>query len=170
MSSAGESWGPVPGKKASIANLAPFFLPFLNNGPVFGIPGTDAGNFRDRTQLSGDWGGFRTDLARHGFFFDLYTTSTYQDVASGGLKTGNTSVQNTQLSINVDTGRAGLWPGGIFHGTSESRYGSSSPQNTFTLQDVSSEELQQLELILKKIGKHAESLAEKERHLSGESQ
>ena len=32
------------------------------------------------------------------------------------------------------------------------------------LQDVSSEELQQLELILKKIGKRAESLAEKERH------
>ena len=131
-SSAGDSWGPVPTKKASIANLAPFFLPFLNNGPVFGMPGTDAGDFRDRTQLSGDWGGLRTDLARHGFFFDLYTTSAYQDVASGGLKTGNTSIQNTQLSINVDTGRAGLWPGGIFHVSLESRYGSSSPQNTFT--------------------------------------
>jgi len=129
---AADPWGPVPTKKASIANLAPFFLPFLNNGPVFGMPGTDAGDFRDRTQLSGDWGGLRTDLARHGFFFDLYTTSAYQDVASGGLKTGNTSIQNTQLSINVDTGRAGLWPGGIFHVSLESRYGSSSPQNTFT--------------------------------------
>src|SRR6201981_542775 len=32
------------------------------------------------------------------------------------------------------------------------------------LQDVSSEELQKLELVLKKIGKRAESLAEKERH------
>jgi porin len=131
-SSADDSWGPVPTKKASLANLAPFFLPFLNNGPVFGLPGTDAGDFRNRTQLSGDWGGLRTDLARHGFFFDLYTTSAYQDVASGGLKTGNTSIQNTQLSINVDTGRAGLWSGGIFHVTLESRYGSSSPQNTFT--------------------------------------
>src|ERR1700732_3922663 len=129
---AADSWGPVPTKKASIANLAPFFLPYLNNGPVFGMPGTDAGDFRDRTQLSGDWGGLRTDLARHGFFFDLYSTSAYQDVASDGLKTGNTSIQNTQLSINVDTGRAGLWPGGIFHVTLDSRYGSSSPQNTFT--------------------------------------
>lgn len=131
-SSAEESWGSVPTKKASLANLAPFFLPYLNNGPVFGMPGTDAGDFRDRTQLSGDWGGLRTDLARHGFFFDLYSTSAYQDVASGGLKTGNSSIQNTQLSINVDTGRAGLWSGGIFHVTLESRYGSSSPQNTFT--------------------------------------
>jgi porin len=128
-----DPWGPVPTKKASIANLAPQFLPFLNNGPVFGMPGTDAGDFRHRTQLSGDWGGLRTDLARHGFFFDLYTTSAYQDVASGGLKTGGASIQNTQLSINVDTGRAGLWPGGVLHFSLESRYGSSSPQNTFTV-------------------------------------
>jgi porin len=129
---AGDSWGPVPTKKASLANLAPFFLPFLNNGPVFGMPGTEAGDFGHRTQLSGDWGGLRTDLARHGLFFDLYSTSAYQDVVSGGLKTGNASIQNTQLSVNVDTGRAGLWSGGIFHVTLESRYGSSSPQNTFT--------------------------------------
>lgn len=129
---AADPWGPVPIKKVSLANLAPFFLPFLNNGPVFGMPGTDLGDFLHRTQLSGDWGGLRTDLARHGFFFDLYSISTYQDVASGGIKTGTASIQNTQLSINVDTGRAGLWAGGIFHGTLESRYGSSSPQNTFT--------------------------------------
>ena len=38
--------------------------------------------------LTGDWGGVRTDLARHGFFFDLYSTSAYQDLASGGLKNG----------------------------------------------------------------------------------
>ena len=130
---AADPWGSVPTRKASLANLAPFFLPFLNNGPVFGMPGTDAGDFGHRTQLSGDWGGLRTHLARHGFFFDLYSTSAYQDVASGGLKTGNASIQNTQLSINVDTGRAGLWSGGLFHITLESRYGSSSPQETFTV-------------------------------------
>jgi len=127
-----DPWGPVPTERASLANLAPFFLPYLNNGPVFGMPGTDAGDFRDRTQLSGDWAGLRTDLARHGLFFDLYSTSAYQDVASGGLKTGSAFIQNSQLSINVDTGRAGLWPGGILHVTLEARNGSSSPQNTFT--------------------------------------
>ncbi len=35
--------------------------------------------------------------------------------------------------MNVDTGRAGLWSGGIFHVTLESRYGSFSPQNTLTV-------------------------------------
>ena len=131
-----DPWGPVPTKKASVANLAPYFLPYLNNGPVFGMPGTDVGDFRHRTQLSGDWGGLRTDLARHGFFYDLYSTSAHQSVASGGLKTGSAFIQNSQLSMNLDTGRAGLWPGGVFHFTLESRYGSFSPQNTFTVGSV----------------------------------
>ena len=125
------AWAPVPTKNASLANLAAALLPYFNNGPVFGLPGTDVTDFWHRTQLSGDWGGTRTDLAHHGVFIDLYLTSAFQDVASGGLKTGGAFIQNTQLSINIDTGRAGLWSGGLFHVTLESRYGSSSPQNTF---------------------------------------
>src|SRR5215469_10110304 len=125
-------WGPVPTEKVTFANLAPVLLRYFNYGPVFGIPGTDAGDFWHRTQLSGDWGGARTDLARNGLLFDLYSTSAYQDVASGGLKTGSAFIQNTQISINIDTGRAGLWSGGLFHITLESRNGSSSAQKTFT--------------------------------------
>src|SRR5262249_40394914 len=41
-------------------------------------------------------------------------------------------VQNTQLSINLDTERASLWPGGLLHFTVQSRYGS-TPENTFTV-------------------------------------
>jgi porin len=126
-------WGPVSTEKASLANVAPVLLPYFNNGPVFGVSGTDASDFWHRTQLTGDWGGARTDLARHGFFFDLYSTSAHQDVVSGGLKTGGTFIDNTQLSINIDTGRAGLWSGGLLHITLESRYGSFSPQETFTV-------------------------------------
>jgi len=126
-------WGPVPTEKTSLVNLVPVLLPYFNNGPAFGVSGTNASDFWHRTQLSGDWGGARTDLTRHGLFLDLYSTSAYQDVASGGLKTGSAFIQNTQLSINVDTGRAGLWSGGLFHITLESRYGSSSPQETFTV-------------------------------------
>ena len=50
---AADSWGPVPTKKASLANLAPYLLPYFNNGPVFGLPGTDSRDFRYRTQLAG---------------------------------------------------------------------------------------------------------------------
>jgi porin len=123
---------PVPTPDASLVDAAPFLLPYFNNGPVFSLPGTVGGDLRHRTQLTGDWGGLRTDLVRHGWFFDLYSTGAYQDVTRGGLKTGSAFVQNTQLSINVDTGRTGLWPGGLFHVTVQSRYGSSA-QNTFTV-------------------------------------
>src|SRR5438128_10032576 len=128
---AAPDWGPLQTDKASVANLSPVLLPFFNNGPVFGLPGTVVGDFWQNTQVTGDWGGFRTSLAEHGIFFDLYSTSAYQDVASGGLKTGSSFVENIQLSINIDTGRAGLWPGGVFHFTVDSRFGASA-KNTFT--------------------------------------
>src|SRR5215467_9928424 len=102
-------WGPVPTAGVSIANVAPGLLPFFNNGPVFGLPGTIVGDFWESTQVTGDWDGRRTELARRGLFVDLYTTSTYQNVTSGGIKTGDSFVQNTQLTVNVDTARAGLW-------------------------------------------------------------
>ena len=127
-----DRWSPVPTRQASIANLEPVLLPYFNNGPVFGLPGTSVGDFFHRTQLSGDWGGLRTKLARSGYFFDLYTTGAYQDVASGGLKTGGSFIQNNQLSINIDTGRTRLWPGGLLHLTLQSRNGS-SPQRNFAV-------------------------------------
>src|SRR6476620_6354051 len=79
----------TPSPKKSLVDLAPGLLTFFNNGPVFGIPGTEVGGIWESTQLTGDWGGLRTDLARHGLFLDVYSTSTYQDVTSGGLKTGS---------------------------------------------------------------------------------
>jgi porin len=124
-------WGPVPTDKISLANQAPGLVVFFNDGPVFGLPGTVTGDFADRTHLLGDWGGARTELARNGFFFDMYSTSYYQDVTSGGLETGGAFVQNTQLSVNIDTGRAGWWPGGLIHATAQSRLGA-NPESTFT--------------------------------------
>jgi len=122
---------PPPPTRKSVVDLAPGLLVFFNNGPVFGLPGTELGNIWERTQLTGDWGGLRTDLARHGLFFDLYSTSTYQDVTSGGIQTGSSFVQNIQTSLNIDTARAGLWQGGLIHLTAQSRYGD-SPEDTFT--------------------------------------
>src|SRR5262249_13418668 len=126
------SSAPAPPRLLSLADAAPGLLPFLNNAPVFGLPGTVEGNFWHRTQLLGGLNGRRMELANRGLFIDVYSTGYYQDVTSGGLKTGNAYVQNTQASINLDTGRAGLWSGGVFHFTLQSRYGS-SPENTFTV-------------------------------------
>src|SRR5438094_10245456 len=83
-------------------------------------------------ERNGDVGGVQTILQEHGILFELDSTSSYQDVASGGLKTSSSFVENIQLSINIDTGRAGLWPGGVFHFTVDSRFGDSA-KNTFTV-------------------------------------
>src|SRR5436853_1034713 len=123
------------GGRKSVVTMEPWVLTFFNNAPVFGIPGTVTGKLPARTQLTGDWGGTRTDLAEHGWFFDAYTTSVYQNVMSGGLETGSAFVQNIQLSVNLDTGRAGLWSGGLLHFTVQSRYGD-SPDKTFSAGSV----------------------------------
>ena len=68
---AAPDWGPVQTDKASVANLSPVLLPFFNNGPVFGLPGTVVGDFWQNTQLTGDWGGFRTSLAEHGILIRI---------------------------------------------------------------------------------------------------
>src|SRR4029077_13611706 len=78
-----DSWGAIQTKKASLVNVAPVLLPYFNNGPVFGLSGTNVGDFWHRTQLSGDWGGVRTELVRHGVFLDLYSISAYQDTTAG---------------------------------------------------------------------------------------
>jgi porin len=126
-----DPFGPAPSADISLANLAPMLFAFANNGPVFGLPGTQTGDFLDRTQLTGDWGGLRTRLARSGVFIDGYTTVANEDVTSGGLKTGSHLVVNTQFSLNVDTGRAGLWSGGLLHVTLQDRAGD-GPSKTFT--------------------------------------
>src|SRR5262249_1602832 len=78
---------PVSTSPLSLVDAAPNFVPFLNNGPAFGLPGTIEGNFWRRTQVIGDPDCKRTELTRRGVFIDLYATSAYQHVTSGGLKT-----------------------------------------------------------------------------------
>ncbi|MFO1109302.1 MAG: carbohydrate porin [Bradyrhizobium sp.] len=131
-SPAAGAFGPVPTKFVSLVNAAPLLLPYVNNAPVFGVPGTVVGDFWNRTQVTGDWGGTRTELARKGFFFDAYTTTTYQNVTSGGIKTGESGYNNTQISANIDTGRAGWWSGGLLHFTAQARNGS-APDETFNV-------------------------------------
>jgi len=123
---------PAPQERLSLATVAPGLLTYFNNGPVFGLAGTVEGNFWRRTQLTGGWNNTRTDWTERGVFLDFYTTSAYQNVMSGGLKTGSAFAQNIQISLNIDTARARLWSGGLFHFTAQARYGS-SPENTFTV-------------------------------------
>ena len=122
--SAPDDFGPVDTKPLwSLANVAPGVYSYFNDGAVFGLPGTRVGSITERTQLTNDWGGLRTKWARKGVFLNLYNTTAYQQV-SGGLDPGDAIISNTQISLDLDTGRLGWWSGGLFHLAAEARIGS----------------------------------------------
>ena len=64
------------------------------------------------TQLTGDWGGARTNLTDHGITFSGSLTQFYQGVASGGAEQTFRYGDKLDLFIVGDTGRMGLWKGG----------------------------------------------------------
>jgi porin len=63
--------------------------------------------------LSGNWGGVRDDWAKKGVMldFDLYWMP--QTITSGGKDQGGGDWGNAIFTLNVDTQKAGFWPGGF---------------------------------------------------------
>jgi porin len=104
-------------------------------------PKTYVGDFWSRPRLTGDWGGFRDELAARGVRFDVDLLLTPQGVASGGRDTRAEFWGNAEYTLNVDTGKAGLWPGGFLRVIANSGFGESvlgasgaiSPVNTAAL-------------------------------------
>jgi carbohydrate-selective porin OprB len=125
--SAPDDFGPVDTKFISLANVAPGVFSWFNDGAVFGLPGTRVGSITERTHLTNDWGGLRTEWARNGVFLNLYNTTAYQQM-SGGLDPGGSVINNTQISVDLDTGRLGWWSGGLFHFAAEARAGSDNSE------------------------------------------
>jgi porin len=77
----------------------------------------------ERPELTGDWGGLRSQLAEGGVTFDLDFTQYLQGaVISSGSREFNYGGRFDAL-INFDTERLGLWEGGSFNTHLELRYG-----------------------------------------------
>ena len=67
-----------------------------------------------RDKLTGDWGGLRTDLGKHGIGIDLRFSQFYQDVTSGGADSGNNGAYGVKLDsfVNIDAQKLfGSWEG-----------------------------------------------------------
>ncbi|MFA6148126.1 MAG: carbohydrate porin [bacterium] len=86
-------------------------------------PATYSGDVRSRSTLTGDWGGVRNDLARKGVTFDLTLTQVEQGVTNGGIETGWEFGGRGNLTLNADTQKLGLWPGGFFLMEVEGNFG-----------------------------------------------
>jgi porin len=89
------------------------------------VPPTWGGDFWSRPRLTGSWGGFRDELGKKGVVFDTDLLLTPQGVLSGGHDTGAEFWGNAEYTLNVDTGKLGLWPGGFFKISAVSGFGDS---------------------------------------------
>jgi len=77
-------------------------------------PDTWGGDLASRPRLTGDWGGVRDDMAKKGVTLDLDLYWMPQTILSGGKDETGASWGNAIAALKVDTGKAGLWPGGFF--------------------------------------------------------
>jgi porin len=77
-------------------------------------PPTWGGDLLSRPRLTGSWGGVRDEMAKKGIVFDVDVTTTGQGVVSGGRDHDADAWGNVDYTLNFDTQKAGLWPGGFF--------------------------------------------------------
>src|SRR5262249_53721467 len=92
------------------------------------VPDTWGGDLWSRPRLTGSWGGFRDELGKKGVVFDVDALLTPQGVASGGRDTRAEFWGNTEYTLNLDTGKLGLWPGGFLKAYAMSSFGNSVNQ------------------------------------------
>jgi porin len=77
------------------------------------VPATWGGDLESRPRLTGAWGGWRDELGKKGVVLDVDFVSTPMAVLSGGRSTGSETWSNFYYTLNVDTQKLGLWPGGF---------------------------------------------------------
>jgi porin len=83
------------------------------------------GGLWDRSYLSGNWGGARTDLANKGMQLDVDWTQYLQGVVDGGRERTSGYGGHLDYLLHLDLARMGLVPGGLVTIRGESRYGHS---------------------------------------------
>jgi porin len=105
-------------------------LPVSSYGQPVAVPDTWGGDIWSRPRLTGDWGGLRDDLARKGVVFDVDLLTTPQNVLTGGKNDGGDFWGNADYTLNVDTDKLGLWPGGFFKISGDSGFGSNVFRNS----------------------------------------
>src|SRR5499433_3376116 len=95
-----------------------------------------AGDFWSRSTLTGDWGGLRNEWAQKGVTIDLNVTQIGQGVVNGGKSSAWQYGGRGDLTINLDSQKLGLWPGGFFNLELEGNWASAVNSSTGALMPV----------------------------------
>jgi len=104
-------------------------------------PQTYSGELWSRSTLTGDWSGARNDLAKKGVTFDLNLTQVGQGNISGGKDVGWEYGGRGDLTINLDTQKMGLWPGGFITVEVEGNFGNSVNPQTGAIMPVNTNQI-----------------------------
>lgn len=91
-------------------------------GPVE-VPETWGGDLASRQRLTGDWGGVRDEMGKKGVLLDANMVLLPGGIVTGGSDTDAEFWGNVDYSLNLDTGKMGLWPGGFFKFEGVSSFG-----------------------------------------------
>jgi porin len=86
-------------------------------------PETYAGDFWTRPRLTGDWGGFRDQMAKRGVTLDVDWLQILQGVMSGGRDKDVGYWGTFEYTLNLDSQKMGLWPGAFLTAYGMSSYG-----------------------------------------------
>jgi porin len=82
-----------------------------------------SGDFMKRLTMTGDWGGARNYLAKKGVTFDINVIQTEQGVVGGGKISSWEYGGRGELTLRMDSGKMGLWPGGFLTAELEGNWG-----------------------------------------------
>jgi len=99
------------------------------------------GDVLSRTTLTGDWGGARDDWAKKGVTFDASVTQITQGVVDGGKDSHWEYGGRGDLTVNLDSQKLGLWPGGFLNVELEGNWSDSVNNKTGGLNPANTSQL-----------------------------
>jgi porin len=87
------------------------------------IPATWGGSLSDRPRLTGSWFGLRDEMGKKGVVLDIDLTQVVQGVTSGGRDDNTLYYGLAEYTLNLDSQKMGLWPGGFLNVQGMTNYG-----------------------------------------------
>jgi porin len=111
----------------------------VEDGPIEGMGATD--EVLSTPGLTGDWGGHRTWLESRGLKLSWDLTNTMQGVLDGGANEDTRFLHSSELILDVDSEKLGLWPGGFLRAAGEARFGRNVLAEAGTLSPVNNDAL-----------------------------
>jgi porin len=101
------------------------------------VPWVDyTGDLWQRAALTGDWFGIRQQMMDKGLRVNVNLTQAIQGNIGGGASKRAWYQGGLRYEIDLDTGAAGLWPGGVFHVRAETPYGKNDNADSDALYPV----------------------------------